>query len=120
MRRVLTASGPDVGADDEQPAPVETPSTCCRRGSPGSAGQRQFGEPVGLIYLGDARSTMTSGDVTVFVDQTAKDLRPLDSAVLGPLDGCVGLATDVDVSDGRQLFQCSVRAMGVVVILVLV
>jgi hypothetical protein len=53
-----------------------------------------------------------SGGVTVFVDQTTKDL--------GAPDGSADLGTtDADVSDGWQLFQRAMRAVHVVVRLVL-
>jgi hypothetical protein len=47
------------------------------------------------------------GGVTVFVDQTTKDL--------GAPDGSADLGTtDADVSDGWQLFQRAMRAVGAV------
>ena len=49
--------------------------------------------------------------MTVFVDQTVNDL--------GPLDGSGAVATNVDVGDGRQLLQGSMRPMRVVVVALL-
>ena len=49
--------------------------------------------------------------MSVFVDETAEDFRPLDSSGAA--------ATNVDVCDARQLFQGLMRPMRVVVVLVL-
>lgn len=49
--------------------------------------------------------------MTVLVDQSTEDL--------GPLEGSVAVATDVDVRDRWQLFQRAVWSVGVVVVLVL-
>ena len=57
-------------------------------------------------------SSCQSGGVTVFVDQTTKDLAAPDGSV------DVG-TTDADVNDGWQLPQRAVRAVKVVVPLIL-
>jgi hypothetical protein len=64
----------------------------------------------GLNKVGPLRSDVSSGGVTVFVDQSTEDL--------GPLDSSVAVGTDVDVRDGRQLFQRSMGPMSVVLELV--